>query len=68
MAGRGGLFLPRKGRQGALSPAGRSKEVAAGRSTDTICEVDLFKFYRAEWAPGKSVLVLLSQCKSTRPA
>lgn len=41
--------------------AERGKELAAGRSCDTICKADLFKFYRTESAPGKSVLVLTSR-------
>lgn len=29
-------------------PAGRGKEVVAGKSCDAICEDDLFKLYRAK--------------------
>lgn len=44
----GGGFLPGEGLRGEGEAAGRGKEAVAGRSCDTICKVDLFKFYRAE--------------------
>lgn len=54
------------GLQGALSPAGELNRLVGSRAV-FLCKADLFKFFRAEQAPGKLVLLLKSLEERTLP-